>query len=167
MSSDGRRHVAGRDAVDLRSARSGRRATGMPRRLVRFRSRRIHRSSSGKVRAPEGKGREVTAQDFVYSWNDYPESASNNACKVLRWRDQHGDEVKGMTRVGWVRANQLCRKENISEETIARMASFARHRQNSTRRLGDGCGRLMWLAWGGDEGIAWAQRKIEQLNKSE
>jgi hypothetical protein len=23
----------------------------------------------------------------------------------------------------------------------------------------------MWLAWGGDEGVEWAQRKLEQLNK--
>ena len=48
------------------------------------------------------------------TYNDYPKSASNNACKVLRWRDEHGDEVKGMTRVGWTRANQLCKKEKIS-----------------------------------------------------
>ena len=45
------------------------------------------------------------------------------------------------------------------------MASFERHRQNSQRELGEGCGRLMWLAWGGDEGIEWAQRKLKQLNK--
>jgi hypothetical protein len=43
------------------------------------------------------------------------------------------------------------------------MASFERQRQNSDRRLGDGCGRLMWLAWGGDEGIEWAQRKLKQI----
>jgi hypothetical protein len=22
----------------------------------------------------------------------------------------------------------------------------------------------MWLAWGGDEGVAWAQRKLEQID---
>lgn len=43
------------------------------------------------------------------------------------------------------------------------MASFERHRQNSNKELGDGCGRLMWLAWGGDEGIEWAQRKLKQI----
>ena len=31
------------------------------------------------------------------TYNDYPEAAKNNACKVLRWREEHGDEVKGMT----------------------------------------------------------------------
>jgi hypothetical protein len=44
------------------------------------------------------------------------------------------------------------------------MAGFERHRQNSTKELGDGCGRLMWLAWGGDEGIEWAQRKLKQID---
>ena len=58
------------------------------------------------------------------TYNDYPESASNNAKKVLRWKEEHGDEVKGMTPVGWARANQLAKKERISRETIARMASF-------------------------------------------
>jgi hypothetical protein len=43
------------------------------------------------------------------------------------------------------------------------MASFERHRQSSQKELGDGCGRLMWLSWGGDAGIEWAQRKLEQI----
>jgi hypothetical protein len=25
----------------------------------------------------------------------------------------------------------------------------------------------MWLAWGGDEGIAWAQRKLKQIDQLE
>jgi hypothetical protein len=45
------------------------------------------------------------------------------------------------------------------------MAAFERHRQNSDKELGDGCGRLMWLCWGGDEGIEWAQRKLKQIDK--
>ena len=47
------------------------------------------------------------------------------------------------------------------------MAAFERHRQNSQKELGDGCGRLMWLAWGGDEGIEWAQRKLKQIDNKE
>ena len=53
----------------------------------------------------------------------------------------------------------------ILEYTIARMASFERQRQNSDRALGEGCGRLMWLAWGGDAGIEWASRKLKQIRK--
>ena len=38
--------------------------------------------------------------------------------------------------------------------------------KNSKKELGDGCGRLMWLAWGGDAGIEWAQRKLEQIKNA-
>lgn len=106
------------------------------------------------------------------SYNDYPESVSNNACKVLRWRDEHGDEVQGMTQVGWTRANQLCNGENISEETIARMASFARHRQNAevSAEFKDtpwkDKGYVAWLGWGGTTGIEWAQNKLESIRNN-
>lgn len=96
------------------------------------------------------------------TYNDYPEAAKENAKTALRWVEQNGWGDCG-TAVGKIRANQLANGENISEDTISRMASFERHRQNSQKELGDGCGRLMWLAWGGDEGIAWASRKLEQI----
>ena len=96
------------------------------------------------------------------SYTDYPKQATENAKIALRYAEEHGWGDCG-TDVGKQRANQLAKGEPISEDTIARMASFERHRQNSQKELGDGCGRLMWLAWGGDEGIEWAQRKLEQI----
>jgi hypothetical protein len=45
------------------------------------------------------------------------------------------------------------------------MAAFERHRQNSTTPYDQGCGKLMWDAWGGDEGIAWAQRKLDEIQR--
>lgn len=101
-------------------------------------------------------------QKFQDTYNDYPEAATENAKIALRYAEENGWGSCG-TPVGKQRANQLANRENISEDTISRMASFERHRQNSQKELGDGCGRLMWLAWGGDEGIAWAQRKLEQI----
>lgn len=98
------------------------------------------------------------------TYNDYPEQASENAKIALRWVEKNGWGDCG-TPTGKARANQLANKENISEDTISRMASFERHRQNSQKELGDGCGRLMWLCWGGDAGIEWAQRKLEQIRK--
>lgn len=99
---------------------------------------------------------------YLESYNDYPEAAKENAKIALRWAEKNGWGSCG-TSVGKQRANQLANGENISEDTIARMAGFERHRQNSQKELGDGCGRLMWLAWGGDEGIEWAQRKLKQI----
>lgn len=98
------------------------------------------------------------------SFTDYPKQASENAKIALRWAEENGWGECG-TPVGKARANQLAKGEAISKETIARMASFARHKENSQKELGDGCGRLMWLAWGGDAGVEWASRKLEQLNK--
>ena len=104
-------------------------------------------------------------QQKFESYNDYPEAAKQNAKIALRWAEENGWGDCG-TDVGKMRANQLANGENITRDTISRMAAFERHRQNSQKELGDGCGRLMWLAWGGDEGIAWAQRKLSQIDKS-
>lgn len=98
------------------------------------------------------------------SFDDYPKEASENAKIALRYAEENGWGDCG-TPVGKARANQLAKGEKISKETISRMASFERHRQNSQKELGDGCGRLMWLAWGGDAGIEWASKKLAQLNK--
>lgn len=98
------------------------------------------------------------------SWNDYPEAAVENAKTALRWAEENGwgdcGEASGKNR-----ANQIANREKLTRETIARMSAFQRHKQNSDRPLGEGCGRLMWLAWGGDEGIAWAERKLKQIDK--
>jgi hypothetical protein len=104
-------------------------------------------------------------EKFAETYNDYPEAAKENAKVALRWAEENGWGDCG-TPVGKARANQLANGESISEETIARMSAFERHRQNSNKPLGDGCGRLMWLAWGGDEGIAWASKKLEQIRKN-
>jgi len=100
------------------------------------------------------------------TYNDYPEQAKENARIALRYAEENGWQDCG-TPVGKARANQLANGENISEDTIARMASFERQRENSQRELGDGCGRLMWLAWGGDAGVEWASRKLKQIRKEE
>lgn len=97
------------------------------------------------------------------TYNDYPQAATKNAKTALKWAEENGWGSCG-TAVGKERANQLANREPISRDTIARMAAFERHRQNSKRPLGEGCGRLMWLAWGGDEGIEWASRKLKEID---
>ena len=113
--------------------------------------------------------RDLILKDEAYkleSYTDYPQAAVENAKIALRWVEENGWGDCGEA-TGKARASQLANNEPISEETISRMASFERHRQNSQRELGDGCGRLMWLSWGGDEGIEWAQRKLEQIRNGE
>lgn len=108
----------------------------------------------------------VFNEDFAESYDDYPKEASENAKIALRYAEENGWGECG-TPVGKARANQLANGEPISRDTIARMSGFERHRQNSQKELGDGCGRLMWLAWGGDAGVEWATRKLEQIDKKE
>lgn len=100
-----------------------------------------------------------------------PASARNNARRVLRWKEKYGDEVKGMTAVGWRRANQLANNENLSRDTVARMAQFARHRKNAEvdPKYKDtpwkDRGYVAWLGWGGTSGVNWAKAKMEALKK--
>jgi hypothetical protein len=97
------------------------------------------------------------------SYTDYPESASNNAKKALEWAEKNGWGDCG-TPVGKQRANQLAKREPISRETIARMAAFRRHQQNKDVPYSEGCGGLMWDAWGGESGIQWAENKLKQID---
>jgi len=94
------------------------------------------------------------------SYNDYPQSARNNAKKALEWAEKNGWGRCGSA-VGKQRANQLAKGENISRDTISRMASFARHRQHKDVPYSEGCGGLMWDAWGGTSGIEWAKNKLD------
>jgi len=98
------------------------------------------------------------------SYNDYPKSASNNAQRALDYKADNPDNDCG-TAVGWARANQLAKGEKISRETIARMASFKRHQQHKDVPYSEGCGGLMWDAWGGTSGVEWAIRKLKQIDK--
>lgn len=98
------------------------------------------------------------------SYNDYPESAKNNAKRALEWVDKNGWGSCGEA-TGKNRANQLANGENISEDTISRMASFKRHQQHKDVPYSEGCGGLMWDAWGGTSGIEWASRKLKEIRE--
>ena len=100
------------------------------------------------------------------TYNDYPESAKNNAQRAIDWAEENGWGSCG-TNVGKQRAHQLSKGENISEDTIARMASFARHKKNSDTPYSEGCGKLMWDAWGGTSGIEWAQSKLKRIRQEQ
>lgn len=97
------------------------------------------------------------------TYNDYPQAAVNNAKRALKYKKENGSSCG--TSVGWTRAGQLSRKEKISRSTISRMASFKRHQQNKDVPYDEGCGGIMWDAWGGSAGVEWAIRKLKQIDK--
>ena len=96
------------------------------------------------------------------SYNDYPQAASNNAKRAIKYKEEN--KAKCGTKVGWTRARQLANKDKISRDTIARMASFKRHQQHADVPYSEGCGGLMWDAWGGTSGIEWAIRKLNEID---
>ena len=113
----------------------------------------------------EAKAQEVWTAirvSMVNSYNDYPQAAKVNAQRALNIKDQY--QINCGTPVGWARANQLAKGENITRDTIARMSAFERHRDNSKGDPKNDCGALMWLAWGGDAGIEWASRKLKEID---
>lgn len=101
--------------------------------------------------------------EFEETFNDYPDSASNNAKKAIEYKEENNSDCG--TKVGWTRARQLANKENISWETIGRMASFNRHQQHKDVPYSEGCGGLMWDAWGGTSGVNWAINKMKTKDK--
>ena len=104
------------------------------------------------------------------TFTDYPKAATENAQRAINYKEENDDKGGCGTQVGWVRARQLADRKPISLDTVQRMANFQRFKQYKDDPYEDqdgqtNCGRIMWDAWGGTEGINWAIRKIEQVEK--
>lgn len=104
------------------------------------------------------------------SYNNYPQSATNNAKRMIEWREKYGrDVVTAGTEVGWKRASQLANRESISLDVVKRMAQFNRHRENAKidPKLKDtpwkDNGYVAWNLWGGTAGVDWAIREVNKL----
>jgi HK97 family phage prohead protease len=102
------------------------------------------------------------------SYSDYPESVRNNAIRVLKYVEENGWGPCG-TPVGKQRANQLANGEPVSLDTIKRMFSYlSRHEVDleSSTSYSDGCGLLMYDAWGGKAALTWSRNKLKELEKN-
>lgn len=105
---------------------------------------------------------------------DAPQSARNNARKVLEWKEKYGKECKGMTAVGWARARDLAGNAMLSADTVKRMSQFNRHGSNYEKAKSKPEYKtkpwsipavVAWLGWGGTSGIEWAMRTSESILK--
>lgn len=99
------------------------------------------------------------------------QSAARRAIKLK----EQGKAKGAGTIVGWTRAGQLSRGENLSLSTVKRMYSFfSRHEVDKKGKDWDNAenpsnGKIMWLAWGGDAGFSWSRKIVEReknINKS-
>jgi HK97 family phage prohead protease len=88
--------------------------------------------------------------------------------RAIRWVEEGRD---GGTRIGKIRARQIARGENLSEDTVKRMYSFFSRQEGVKDAEGfepgeDGYpspGRVAWGLWGGDPGYSWSKNIVEQL----
>jgi hypothetical protein len=95
------------------------------------------------------------------------EGMATAAKRALRWREEGKAKGAG-TAVGWTRANQLAKRENLSLDTVKRMYSyFSRHEVDKKGKdfyntSNPSKGRVMWDAWGGDGGFSWSRKIVRQ-----
>ena len=100
------------------------------------------------------------------SYSDYGDGVKNNARRAVEWADKNGWGSCG-TAVGKQRASQLAKGEPISIETIKRMYSYlSRHEGDldSSTTYNEGCGKLMYDAWGGKAALGWSRNKLRELS---
>jgi hypothetical protein len=103
----------------------------------------------------------------TYTPTDGMQSAAKRA---LKWKEEGR---RGGTSVGLARANQLAKKQKLSESTVLRMYSFfARHEVDKKAkgfRSGEegfpSPGRVAWDLWGGDAGASWSKQKRDQIER--
>ena len=89
------------------------------------------------------------------TYSDYPEGVRNNAKNALEYAKKNGWGSCG-TPIGKRRAAQISKGSNLSVSTIKRMRSFLlRHAKDLevSTSYSDGCGKLMYDAWGGKAGL--------------
>ena len=96
---------------------------------------------------------------------DYPQAAVNNAKRVLKYVEENGWGSCG-TPVGRRRASQIASRSELSDDVIKRVYSFlSRHAQNADVPYDEGCGGLMYDAWGGKSMLPWAKKKVEEMTE--
>jgi HK97 family phage portal protein len=105
------------------------------------------------------------------TFTTYPQTATNNAKRMLEWREKYGDEVRAGTPTGWRRASMLANREPLTVEMLNRIKSFfARHEGNQT--IADRYketpwrdnGFVSWNLWGGTAMRDWVNKKLNQIN---
>jgi len=94
-----------------------------------------------------------------------PEVVSNVACRAIRENEERGNPAG--TQVGKVRAQQLCKRDEISLETINRMKSYLERAKVYNSGNWDDNGTISWHLWGGQPALDWVDRILEREEKKD
>lgn len=99
------------------------------------------------------------------SYNDYPDSAVNNAKRAIELNLKNGN--KCMTQTGKIRARQIAQKKKLSKQTLTRVKSYlARAEEYYDKSDMNACGTIAYLAWGGLSMKRYVESKLEQIKTS-
>lgn len=123
---------------------------------------------SNRVRTYTRKGRTVRSYSRIELRP--PKSVQKAASKALEVRRTKPPSQRGMTPVGIARARDLSAGKSLSPNTVRRMKSyFDRHEVDKKGKDWDkwSRGKQSWMGWGSDDGRAWANRKVQQLDKAQ
>jgi hypothetical protein len=102
-----------------------------------------------------------TKEAAFESYNDYPQSAKDNAERGIRLNEEIGNRCA--TQVGKVRAQQIMNGENLSMDTIKRTYSYlSRAAEYYNPDDMEACGTISYLLWGGEPMLRWAEAKMNQ-----
>jgi hypothetical protein len=89
-----------------------------------------------------------------------PEYVSRKACQAINENEKRGNPAG--TQVGKVRAQQLCKRDDISYDTIKRMKSFLERASVYDTGNWDDNGTIAMGLWGGEEALVWVDKIIQQ-----
>lgn len=106
------------------------------------------------------------------TFDNYPQTASNNALRMINWREKYKDEVEAGTPTGWRRATMLANRDPLTIEMLNRIKSFfSRHEGNQV--IADQYketpwkdnGFVSWNLWGGTAMKIWTEKTLDKINK--
>ena len=115
------------------------------------------------------KGFFLTNSEQKQEYTGYPQSATNNARRMLDWIEEYGrDEVRGGTQTGLARARQIAERRPLDRATINRIYSFfSRHdgnqeisEENRDTPWRDN-GYVAWNLWGGTSMFNYVRNIVE------
>ena len=120
------------------------------------------------------EGHPMSTRDKNYhdkKFTDYPQTATNNAKRMLEFREKYGDEVTAGTMTGWRRARMIANRDPLTLDMLRRIKSFfARHEGNQTvaERFKDtpwrDNGFVSWNLWGGTAMKNWVNKTLDKID---
>ena len=100
-----------------------------------------------------------------YQFYKATQEIADVACQAIKQNEKRGNPAA--TQTGKVRAQQLCKREEISLETVKRMYSYLERAKVYNTDNWDDNGTISWKLWGGQPALDWSKRILDSLEKQE